>query len=154
MKQPRLRQRVGDQDDAIVRLLTGDFIDASRAVATGLVSRVVPDADLDRAAEAMARNILRNSPLGVRLTKECLRYSVDAPTLEAAIAMEDRNQILTTRTNDVKEGIADHRAMAEAHLNAARCLEAGRPEKDCHAQLAKDCKGLGIGKYCGMKHKH
>jgi uncharacterized protein YgiB involved in biofilm formation len=54
----------------------------------------------------------------------------------------------------VKEGIADHRAMAEAHFNAAKCLESGRPEKECHAQLAKDCKGLGIGKYCGMKHKH
>lgn len=54
----------------------------------------------------------------------------------------------------VKESVADHRAMAEAHLNAARCLESGKPEKDCHAQLAKDCKGLGIGKYCGMKHKH
>ena len=87
-------------------LLTGDFIDAPRALATGLVSRVVPDAELDRAAEEMARKILRNSPLGVRLTKECLRYSVDAPSLEAAIAMEDRNQILTTRTNDVREGIA------------------------------------------------
>jgi enoyl-CoA hydratase/carnithine racemase len=87
-------------------LLTGDFIDAPRALATGLVSRVVPDAQLDQAAEEMARKILRNSPLGVRLTKECLRYSVDAPTLEAAIAMEDRNQILTTRTSDVREGIA------------------------------------------------
>lgn len=54
----------------------------------------------------------------------------------------------------VKESVADHRVMAEAHLNAARCLESGKPEKDCHAQLAKDCKGLGIGKYCGMKHKH
>lgn len=54
----------------------------------------------------------------------------------------------------LKESIADHRAMAEAHLNAARCLESGKPEKDCHTQLAKDCKGLGIGKYCGMKHKH
>jgi enoyl-CoA hydratase/carnithine racemase len=87
-------------------LLTGDFIDAPRALATGLVSRVVPDVQLDHAAEEMARKILRNSPLGVRLTKECLRYSVDAPTLEAAIAMEDRNQILTTRTRDVREGIA------------------------------------------------
>lgn len=87
-------------------LLTGDFIDAPRALATGLVSRVVPEAQLDQAAEEMARKILRNSPLGVRLTKECLRYSVDAPALEAAIAMEDRNQILTTRTNDVREGIA------------------------------------------------
>ncbi|MGH7966887.1 MAG: enoyl-CoA hydratase/isomerase family protein [Candidatus Binatia bacterium] len=87
-------------------LLTGDFIDAPRALVTGLVSRVVPDAELDQAVEEMARKILRNSPLGVRLTKECLRYSVDAPTLEAAVAMEDRNQILTTRTNDVREGIA------------------------------------------------
>ena len=72
----------------------------------GLVSRVVPDADLDSAAEDLARKILRNSPLSVRLTKECLRYSVDAPSLDAAVAMEDRNQILTARTNDVKEGIS------------------------------------------------
>lgn len=54
----------------------------------------------------------------------------------------------------VKQDVLDHRAMAEAHLNAAKCLESGKPEKECHAQLAKDCKGLGIGKYCGMKHRH
>ncbi len=54
----------------------------------------------------------------------------------------------------VTAAIADHRAMAEAHLNAAKCLESGKGEKACHEQLAKDCKGLGIGKYCGMKHKH
>jgi len=56
--------------------------------------------------------------------------------------------------DEVKKDVADHRAMAEAHLNAARCLESGKSEKDCHAQLAKDCKGLAIGKYCGMKHRH
>jgi hypothetical protein len=49
---------------------------------------------------------------------------------------------------------ADHRAMAEAHTNAALCLESGKSEKDCEAQLQKDCKGLGIGKNCGMKHRH
>ena len=54
----------------------------------------------------------------------------------------------------VKQDILDHRAMAEAHLNAAKCLESGKPEKECLAQLGKDCKGLGIGKYCGMKHRH
>jgi hypothetical protein len=54
----------------------------------------------------------------------------------------------------VKQDILDHRAMAEAHLNAAKCLESGQPEKECHVQLAKDCKGLGVGKYCGMKHRH
>ena len=55
---------------------------------------------------------------------------------------------------EVKKDIADHRAMAEAHLNAAKCFESGKSEKECHAQLAKDCKGLAIGKYCGMKHRH
>ena len=54
----------------------------------------------------------------------------------------------------VRKDVADHLAMAEAHLNAAKCLESGKAEKECHAQLAKDCKGLGVGKYCGMKHRH
>lgn len=55
---------------------------------------------------------------------------------------------------DAQKDIANHRAMADAHLAAAKCLEGGKSEKECHAQLAKDCKGLAIGKYCGMKHSH
>jgi hypothetical protein len=47
-----------------------------------------------------------------------------------------------------------HRVMAAAHEAAAKCLEAGKGEKVCLAQLLKDCKGVGIGKYCGMKHQH
>jgi hypothetical protein len=53
-----------------------------------------------------------------------------------------------------KEDIARHRALAAVHEAAAKCLEAGKPEKACLEQLARDCKGLGIGKYCGMKHRH
>jgi hypothetical protein len=55
---------------------------------------------------------------------------------------------------DVKKDIAAHRQMAQVHENAARCLEAGKPEKECHDQLQKECKGVGIGKYCGMRHRH
>lgn len=58
------------------------------------------------------------------------------------------------KSDAVKKDIASHRAMAEAHTNAAACLEAGKSEKECHAQLQKDCKGVGIGKHCGMKHSH
>ena len=87
-------------------LLTGNFIDAARAERLGLVSRVVPDAELPAAAQAMADDMLRNSPLGLRLTKECLNASLDAGSLEQVIAMEDRNQILCTRTSDFSEGIA------------------------------------------------
>jgi hypothetical protein len=55
---------------------------------------------------------------------------------------------------DVKKDIAAHRQMAQVHENAAKCLEAGKPEKECHDQLQKECKGVGIGKYCGMRHRH
>jgi enoyl-CoA hydratase len=86
-------------------LLTGNFIAADRALATGLVSQVVPDEGLEEAARKLARDMVRNAPLGLRLTKECLGFSIDAPSLEAAIAMEDRNQVLCSRSPDVLEGV-------------------------------------------------
>ena len=86
-------------------LLTGDFIEAKRAEATGLVSRVVPDVALVDAARELAKRMLRNAPLGLRLTKECLKHSIDAGSLEQAVAMEDRNQILAAQSSDFREGI-------------------------------------------------
>lgn len=55
---------------------------------------------------------------------------------------------------DVKEDIQRHRAMASAHEGAAKCLETKKDEKVCMAELQAACKGLAIGKYCGMKHQH
>ena len=55
---------------------------------------------------------------------------------------------------ELKKDIAAHRQLAQVHENAAKCLEAGKPEKECHDQLQKDCKGVGIGKYCGLRHRH
>jgi len=87
-------------------LLTGDFIDAARAERTGLVSRVVPDDQLEDCARTLAQSMLRNSPLALRLTKECLKHSIDAGSLEQVIAMEDRNQALAGSTRDFREGVA------------------------------------------------
>jgi hypothetical protein len=53
-----------------------------------------------------------------------------------------------------KEDIARHRTMAQAHENAAKCLEAGKSDAVCEKQLQVECKGLAIGKFCGMKHQH
>ena len=53
-----------------------------------------------------------------------------------------------------KEDITRHRALAAVHESVAKCLESGKGEKECMEKLKQDCKGLGIGKYCGMKHKH
>jgi enoyl-CoA hydratase len=86
-------------------MLTGRFINAERALRVGLVSEVVPDDKLEEAVKPYLEEMLTTSPLGLRLTKECLNFSVDAPSLDSAIAMEDRNQILTSQTIDVAEGM-------------------------------------------------
>jgi enoyl-CoA hydratase/carnithine racemase len=86
-------------------ILTGRFIHAERALAVGLVSEMVDDDRLDAAAAPYVEAMLDASPLGLRLSKECLNMSVDAGSIEAVIAMEDRNQVLTSRSEDFKEGI-------------------------------------------------
>jgi hypothetical protein len=55
---------------------------------------------------------------------------------------------------DLKEDVARHRAMAAAHEAAAKCLESGKKAEVCEKELQAACKGLAIGKYCGMKHEH
>jgi enoyl-CoA hydratase/carnithine racemase len=86
-------------------MLTGRFIDAQRALRTNLVSEVVPDAELQKAAQSYINDMLTTSPLGLRLTKECLNVSIDAAGLEAVMAIENRNQVLCSRTRDAKEGM-------------------------------------------------
>lgn len=54
----------------------------------------------------------------------------------------------------IEEDIRRHRAMSAAHEAAAICLESGRGEKVCLQELQAACKGLAIGKYCGMRHVH
>jgi len=55
---------------------------------------------------------------------------------------------------ETQEDIRRHRAMAAAHEGAAKCLEAGKGEKVCVQELQAACKGLALGKYCGMRHVH
>lgn len=53
-----------------------------------------------------------------------------------------------------QEDVSRHRGMARAHEAAAQCLEAGGKHDDCQKQLQADCKGLALGKNCGMRHAH
>jgi len=85
-------------------MLTGRFIHAPRALASGLVSEVVPDDQLEAAAQPYVDEMLAASPMGLRLTKEGLAMAVDATSLTAAMAIENRNQVLCSRTNDFAEG--------------------------------------------------
>jgi hypothetical protein len=55
---------------------------------------------------------------------------------------------------ETEQDVAKHRAMAAAHEAAAKCREAGKGEDICNKELQAACKGIAIGKFCGMKHEH
>jgi enoyl-CoA hydratase/carnithine racemase len=86
-------------------ILTGRFLHAERARELGLVASVVPDAELEAEARRWVADLLRATPLGLRLSKEALNASLDMGSLEAVVAMEDRNQVLCARSLDFREGV-------------------------------------------------
>lgn len=83
-------------------MMTGRFIDAKKAMEIGLLSEVVED--LAATGAKMAEDMLRLSPIGLRLTKEGLNMAVDAASLELALLVEDRGQALAMGMT-MKEGM-------------------------------------------------
>lgn len=86
-------------------MLTGRFIHAPRALATGLVSEVVPDDQLEAVGQTYVDDLLAASPMGLRMTKEGLNLAIDAPSLEAAMAIENRNQLMASASPNFREGM-------------------------------------------------
>lgn len=103
-----LLQRVIGFSKAAELSLTGETIDAAEALACGLVSRVVPDADLMDAARALAGKIAANPPFAVRMAKRLLweaRRADLATILEMSAAMQA-----------VAHATADHEEAVDAFL--------------------------------------
>lgn len=94
-------------------MLTGRLFDADEASRIGLVVDVMPDDALLDAAYDKAREIMLNSPIGVALTKEGMWSALEIPGLQAAIDMENRQQIMASFSDDAREA---RRAKAEGRL--------------------------------------
>jgi enoyl-CoA hydratase/carnithine racemase len=94
---------------AMELLLTADMIDAERALAIGLVNRVVAVDQLMEAAYDYAERIAANAPLAVSATKQSAVEGL-ALELEAAFDNETRHSDRVFATEDAKEG---PRAFAE-----------------------------------------
>jgi enoyl-CoA hydratase len=86
-------------------LLTGRPVEAEEAARIGLANRVVAPEALEDAALELAEAIAANSPFGVWMTKQVLQRNADATSLEAAIDLENRTQVLATRTEDAREAV-------------------------------------------------
>ncbi|HEY1739162.1 MAG TPA: enoyl-CoA hydratase-related protein, partial [Acidimicrobiia bacterium] len=90
-------------------IVSGREIGADEAERIGLVSQVVDDdVLLDRALD-YARVIAGYTSTGLTLTKEVLWHNVEITSMDAAIAMENRNQNLAGQAADVREFMAAYR---------------------------------------------
>jgi enoyl-CoA hydratase len=91
-------------------ILTGRTIDATEAERIDLVSRVVPDDRLWDEATGMAETIAKYTSFGLRNTKEVMWLNLDVDSLPAAIALENRNQELAIRDDEVRTYMRDYSA--------------------------------------------
>ena len=83
-------------------LYTGRDFSAEEAERVGYVSRVVPAGDVFDSAMEYARIMLSKSPFGLRMTKEILNQSMDSPSLESSLYLENRSQTLASLTGDFR----------------------------------------------------
>ncbi len=88
-------------------LYTGRFIDAAEAEKIGLVSELIngDESDLMEHGMKLANTMLNKSPLGLRMTKESINLSMDSPSLETMIQLENRTQMLCSTSQDIMEGV-------------------------------------------------
>ncbi|GAA1518402.1 enoyl-CoA hydratase/isomerase family protein [Nocardioides humi] len=87
-------------------MLTGRFVPAEEADRIGLVSRVVPRAELLDAAMEVARAIAEHTPFGVRMTKQVMWSELEIPSQAAGLDLENRTQVAAAYTEDHREAVA------------------------------------------------
>jgi enoyl-CoA hydratase len=104
-----LLQRIVGATRAAELVLTGRPVDGKEAAAIGLVLRTVPDGEVIGAAIALANQIIENTPLGTWMGKATLWSNLEIPSLEAAIDLESRTQVLALGTEDGKEQLRAYR---------------------------------------------
>ncbi len=86
-------------------MLTGRIFDAAEAMRIGLVVEVVGSDALLELAYVKARQIMLNTPFGVALTKEGMWSALEIPGMQAAIDLENRQQIMASNTADHREAL-------------------------------------------------
>ena len=89
--------------------LLGEMLDAKRAAEIGLIYRSVPDKDLDRETENLARKLSQKSLLAMALIKEGLEMSLDMD-LDEVLEWEAAHQSIMLQTEEHKEAVRRFKA--------------------------------------------
>jgi enoyl-CoA hydratase/carnithine racemase len=89
-------------------MLTSRRFDADEALRIGLVTDVVAPDALPGAVSAMADSLLAAPPLSLSLTKQGMWLALEVPSFDAMIEVENRQQVLTSATEDAGEAMASY----------------------------------------------
>ncbi|MGB7297436.1 MAG: enoyl-CoA hydratase-related protein [Candidatus Aminicenantales bacterium] len=98
----RLSRLVG-KGQAMEMILSGRIVEATEAREAGLVNKVVPAAELLSAAEAMAKEMIKNAPLALAYSIEAINQGLDR-TLPEGLALEAEIFGRCCATEDFREG--------------------------------------------------
>jgi methylglutaconyl-CoA hydratase len=98
-------RRLAGEKLALDLVLTGRLLAADEARAAGLITRVVPDADLDRDAAVLAGRLAAASASALAFTKR-LYYELDGLSFHDGIALGARTNALARQTPDFRTAIA------------------------------------------------
>ncbi|WP_214407743.1 enoyl-CoA hydratase/isomerase family protein [Pseudonocardia lacus] len=91
-------------------MLTARRFDAAEALRIGLLADVVPGAELTERVDRLVADLLRAPPLSLALTKQGMWMSMEIPSFDAAVEVENRQQVLTSATEDRAEAMRTYRS--------------------------------------------
>jgi enoyl-CoA hydratase/carnithine racemase len=90
-------------------MMTARRFDAEEALRIGLLADAVPAGELGARVDRAIDDLLGMAPLSLSLTKQGMWLSLEVPSFDAAVELENRQQVLTSATTDQQEAMAAFR---------------------------------------------
>lgn len=90
-------------------MMTGRRFDADEALRIGLLADVVPPEALDDRVASAVEQLLAAPPLSLALTKQGMWLSLEIPSFDATVELENRQQVITSLTSDQGEAMSAYR---------------------------------------------
>jgi enoyl-CoA hydratase len=90
-------------------MMTARRFDAEEALRIGMLADAVPPGELEARVERAIDDLLVMPPLSLSLTKQGMWLSLEVPSFDVAVELENRQQVLTSATTDQQEAMAAFR---------------------------------------------
>jgi enoyl-CoA hydratase/3-hydroxyacyl-CoA dehydrogenase len=97
-------------------ILTGERIDAARALGLGLINKVIDDEDFEKEVYEFAKRVAKVcSPIALGIAKQMVNYGSEVP-LDIGLEMEAYGQGIAFSTEDFQEGVMAFMQKREAEF--------------------------------------